>query len=386
MATSRVVGVQPSVLRWARTTCGYTIEEAARKIGREASEVSAWENGVTAPTYAQLEALAYDVYRRPIAVFYLPSPPDSDDVLVEFRSAPTALRSSLRPSTRFRVRHARALQLSLVELHAGKNPQREPIFRALRATSDAHVESIGASIRQRLGTTIEDQRACPDDSAAFKWWRDAVEGAGVSVFKNSFKQPEVSGFCLHHEEFPVIYLNNSQAKTRQCFTLLHELAHILLGESGITALDPAGDPLFVETNPLGTEGFCNAVAAETLLPQRVFAREWDSRDSERDAISFARETARRYRVSFGMVLRRLLDAGRIDRTLYLKLATATSSRGSAGGGDFYATQVAYLGERFIRKVLERQGAGQLTLEEASEHLGVKPDQIARLEAMVYREQ
>ena len=60
-----------------------------------------------------------------------------------------------------------------------------------------------------------------------KGWRTAIEDAGVYVFKNTFKQENVSGFCLYDAEFPLIYVNNSTAKTRQSFTILHELGHLL---------------------------------------------------------------------------------------------------------------------------------------------------------------
>jgi len=70
-----------------------------------------------------------------------------------------------------------------------------------------------------------------------KYWRQAVEEAGVFVFKNSFKQKDISGFCLRDEDLPIIYLNNSTSKTRQIFSLLHELAHLLLNMNGLSKFD-----------------------------------------------------------------------------------------------------------------------------------------------------
>src|SRR5690606_36887360 len=90
---------------------------------------------------------------------------------------------------------------------------------------------------RHIGFTVEDQRGTRDAAHALKAWRRAVEEAGVYVFKHSFKQKRISGFCLQHEQFPVIYLNNGNSKTRQAFSLLHELAHLLLRMNGISSID-----------------------------------------------------------------------------------------------------------------------------------------------------
>ena len=73
--TRRVIGVEKTVLRWARETAGPTAEAVAATLKRDVGEVRAWEAGEAAPTYSQLEKLAYVVYKRPLAIFFLPSPP-----------------------------------------------------------------------------------------------------------------------------------------------------------------------------------------------------------------------------------------------------------------------------------------------------------------------
>ena len=81
------------------------------------------------------------------------------------------------------------------------------------------------------------QRSWTNADQALKAWRRAVEEKGIYVFKNSFKQKDVSGFCLYDPVFPIIYVNNSTAPTRQIFTILHELGHILTGTGGVTKRD-----------------------------------------------------------------------------------------------------------------------------------------------------
>lgn len=69
------MGIEKTVLRWARETAGLTPKAVAAMLKRDVAEALAWEAGKAAPTYPQLEKLAYIVYRRPLAAFFLPEPP-----------------------------------------------------------------------------------------------------------------------------------------------------------------------------------------------------------------------------------------------------------------------------------------------------------------------
>jgi Zn-dependent peptidase ImmA (M78 family) len=65
------------------------------------------------------------------------------------------------------------------------------------------------------------------------------------------------------ENLPVVYLNNSTTKTRQIFSLLHELAHLLIGINGLSKFDTS----YIDRLPQvekKIERFCNAIAAEVL--------------------------------------------------------------------------------------------------------------------------
>ena len=88
--------------------------------------------------------------------------------------------------------------------------------------------------------SLANQYAWPDDETALKTWRKVLTDAGVFVFKDAFRVEGYSGFSLYDDEFPIIYVNNSATKTRQIFTLFHELAHLLFHTSGI---DTAQRPL-----------------------------------------------------------------------------------------------------------------------------------------------
>lgn len=256
-------GVQPNMLRWARESHGYSIDAVAKKLKRNPDDVKAWETGETAPTYAQLEKLAYEIYHRPLAVFFFPEPPKEPMPQQAFRSLSNTDLGNLEPDTRYKIRLAMALQSSLKELHDNQNPNPQPIFSQIKLSLEQPIPKQAKQIREHLKISIEIQCSWRDDTAALKAWRTAIEEAGIYVFKNTFKQNSISGFCLLDPQLPIIYLNNSTTKTRQIFSLLHELAHVLLQTSTVSRIDT---PEAQDDEYSRLEQFCNAFAAEILIP------------------------------------------------------------------------------------------------------------------------
>jgi transcriptional regulator with XRE-family HTH domain len=90
MKHDSVTGIEPEILRWARKSVGLTVTDVADMLKRHPEEIEAWEDGRAAPTYPQLEKLAYQIYKRPLAIFFLPSPPEEALPQREFRTLPVA--------------------------------------------------------------------------------------------------------------------------------------------------------------------------------------------------------------------------------------------------------------------------------------------------------
>src|SRR5262245_32112049 len=210
-----VRAVNHKMLRWARERSGQTVTTVATALKKDPQVIEAWEAGQDAPSYQQLEILAYKIYKRPVALFFFPEPPQEIDPEHSFRTLPAFEIEDLSADTRFKVRQARALQLSLADLLGGVNPAPHRIHVDLRVDSDASPTAIAARAREYLGIDLDAQRKWKTTTEALKVWRGAVEERGVYVFKNTFKQKDVSGLCLYDPEFPLIYVNNSTAMTRQ---------------------------------------------------------------------------------------------------------------------------------------------------------------------------
>ena len=377
MATT-ITGITPSILEWARVRSGQTIEQVAEALDRDPAVIRAWESGEAAPTYVQLETLAYKIYKRPIALFFFPAPPEEPAPEQAFRTLPDFEIDDLSSDTRFKVRQALALQLSLSELSGGASASAKMIIRDLELDASASSSASANRVREYLGLDVARQRSWKTSEEALKEWRSAVERAGIFVFKESFKQKDVSGFSLFHKEFPLIFVNNSTAKTRQMFTIFHELAHLLVHTSGVTKRDDHYIRA-LHGHAREVEVFCNGFAAHLLVPDSDFKQQ-DLRTDDQNILRLSRL----YKVSREVILRRLLELGRVSQKTYAAKSKQWaqdyfSRSDDEGGGNYYLTHVAYLSETYLRMAFAHYYRGTITLEELAAYLNVKATNVAGIE-------
>lgn len=382
MPSKSVTGVNPQILRWARTTVNMTLSQVATTLKRKSEEIEAWENGTSAPTYSQLEKLAYEVYKRPLATFFLPVVPEEKLPKSEFRTLPLADMETLEKDTCLKIRKAHAYQLSLFDIFSGKNPANQKIWKEVLLSFSDYVATQAQLVREKLGITLQKQIDWKSDEQALKAWRQAIEECGIFVFKDTFKQKDISGFCLIDENFPIILINNSTTKTRQIFSLMHELAHLLLDMNGISKFDSSYINQLSSTNRK-IEQFCNAVAAEILIPEQDFREQIKRLPSNVEQATEEQfsDLAKRYGVSREAVLRRLLDKDYVSRSFYnekSRIWTAQLKK-TGSGGDWYRSQKTYISERFAGEVIGRHYRQQISLEQAAELLGLKPKNYAKFE-------
>lgn len=143
-----VSGINPQLLVWAREKSGQTVADVAAAIKKDPDVVSSWERGDSSPTYVQLETLAYRIYKRPVALFFFPEPPPEPDPKQAFQTLPDTEIDELEADTRFKVREAVAMQLSLAELAQGQNPASRQILRDITVSSPMSAE---AAVEARKG-------------------------------------------------------------------------------------------------------------------------------------------------------------------------------------------------------------------------------------------
>ena len=364
--------VTPAIITWARTRAGLTIEEASRNFRR----IQAWENGESSPTYPQLEQLA-DTFKVPVAVFFFPEPPEVPNIAETFRTLPEAEFDRIPSRIRLLLRKAKALQLNLAEMTGGRAQAQRLITRDIRFDPNANIRLIATEVRDYLGVPIHEQIGWQDADTALKEWRQSIFNAGVFVFKDAFRLDEFSGFCLYDEVFPIIYVNNSSAKTRQIFTLFHELAHLLFHTSGIDTIHDEYISHLADDNQR-VEVLCNRFAAEFLFPEVVFATEMRGHNPTEQR---AEQLAAKFHVSREFVYRRFLDRNWINLPTYEEASQrwANQRQGGGAGGDYYWTKLAYLGRDYIALALTQYRQNKINEGQLAEYLDTKPKNIAGIE-------
>ncbi len=366
------IPVTPAIITWARNNAGFSIEQAKETF----KAIEQWESGEVMPSYPQLESMS-DKFKVPIAVFFFPEPPDLPSISESFRTIPENEFDTLPPKIRLLVRKAKAFQINLAELTGGQNPSERILTKDLTFTVDTAIETMAAEVRKYLGISIADQLSWPDADKALEVWRDAIQDAGIYVFKDPFRDKDFSGFCLYDDQFPLIYVNNTTPKTRQCFTLFHELCHLIFHTSGLDGFTEE----FIDHLPdedRRIEVICNRFAAEFLLPDSEFENAISGLEANRETAALL---ANNYNVSREFIYRKLLDRSLITQTEYREAAAAWKGEASrtGSGGDYYYNVIAYRGRPYIGLVLSQFYQNRIDDVEAADYLDVTPRNLGTLE-------
>lgn len=369
------IPVNRAILKWARETAGVSIQDVADKLGKDVEFVANVESGNQSVTYSQLRTLSYDVYKRPIALFFYPSPPIDDPVEKDFRSIQASEGALLDRDTRLKIREAKYHQLSLYELNPDTRESKFILTEHLKRNTN--LRDNPTVIRTLLGVSIDEQKSFRNSEFAFKRWRRALEDMGIYVFKGAFKNLNYCGFTLYDEIYPIIYVNNKNTYSRQIFTLFHEMYHIITKNSDISCIDESSyDALCFAHKSI--EQKCNAFASSVLLPKDDFNKELSYRDEINDSNTedVVNELAELYSVSRETVLRRLKDISLVSNDIYSSLASKWSGqmrrfKSDSQGGNSIATMMTYLSGKYLSIVSDRYSAGQITSEQLMQFMKVK---------------
>jgi len=378
------IPVNPDMLRWARKTSGYDIDDVVVKLKRKritSETVESWEKGTASPTYVQLERLAYEIYKRPLALFFFPEPPEEETPAESFRTLPQKEINLLEPRLLYLVRQAKVMQENLRELFDGVNPAKKQVCSDITIHNSDTISDVAKAVREYLGIRLNQQYVLTTNEKAFKYWRDVLEKHGVFIFKDAFKDDGCSGFCLYDKVFPIIYINNSQAKIRQIFTLFHELAHLLFRTGGIDLRHNDFVQRMKGPNKR-VEVFCNKFAGEFLVPTEDIKPR--IRNQTIDDYLLTR-LARKYSVSREVILRKCLDLNHITNSFYEAKVNEwrEETRGSSGsGGNSYYNKGAYLGSHYIETAFGKYYQGDISKTQLADYLGMKEAHVSTFEGYV----
>jgi len=374
------IPVTPTLVTWARTRAGYTLEDAVEKL--KLTKIAQWEDDTkpALPSYPQIEKMA-DAFKVPIAVFFFPEPPDLPSISETFRTLGSEQFKLIPPRIHLLLRKARAFQIGLSELHNGRNPAECLITRDLSFQPQVSIDTIAKHVREYLNISLEKQFSWRDNATALKNWRKAFLNVGVYVFKDQFRQRGFSGFCLYDDKFPIIYMNNTTAETRQIFTLFHELAHLLFHTSGVDTVDDYYITMLPK-NQERIEVICNQLAARLLVPEDAFERSFNGEPASETT---AEKLAALFNVSREVIFREFLDQKLISESDYNGAAKRWAGQKKTGtGGDHYNTKIASLGTEYIDLAFRRYYQNRIDEAQLADYLDTKPKNLGNLEEYISR--
>jgi Zn-dependent peptidase ImmA (M78 family)/transcriptional regulator with XRE-family HTH domain len=386
MPSSQTVPINPDLLSWARQESGFELFRVAKRLNVKPEKVEAWETGERQPTMRQIENLAR-FFHRPLSVFFLPQRPTLTPLAAEYRRLPHVVPGHESPELRLGLRQMLARRENTLNL-MGELGETIPEF-TLSAKLNESPADVGARLRAAAGIALDEQLAWPNEWRAWAAWRAAMDSLGVLVFQFSkVAISEVRGLALLRTPLPVVGVNSKEIPEARCFTVLHEVVHLMLaaGHEEVPAIQEgrSGD----EWDDV--ERFAEIAASHALVPEGAMSNEiaalglaqsgWD--------IQSTRRLARRFRITPLAMATRLRESGYMNWVRYQSWRQEwdeyVDSLPERAKG--FATPVAKAlgrnGRPFTQLVLEALAANRITPVTAARYLDLKFEHFEKLKTAI----
>ncbi len=383
--------ITPKVLKWARESAKISPERAAAKVAVPIDRLFEWEEGNSYPTIRQAKLLA-KMYKRPFAVLFLPDIPDDFQPLQDFRKKGA---KELTTASLFIIREIQQKQSWIREYRIDN--QAEKLTFVGKFTRNDDPASVARDILKTLEITPPAYHSSP-----LAEWIHSAERKGIFVSRTSFIHPklkidpeEIQGFAIADKYAPFVFINSNDWKAAQLFTLVHELAHIWINQSGISNEIESLSNSTRRNNRNNIELFCNDVAANALMPSSFVNSINPEIFSDIDGVfKLAKDTG----VSTFALLIRALNLNIITPKTYKQLKRKAEDRFSEhlarkiekdknkkkGGPSFYLLRLLRNGREFSQIVLDAYHEGGLEPTQVSSLLNVKVNKLQNLEAQMYK--
>lgn len=364
------VAIEPVMLRWARERASLDLESLQHRFPKLAD----WEDGAVQPTIKQLENFA-KVVHVPFGYLFLKQPPAEPLPIPDFRTINREEVSRPSPELLDTIYACQERQGWYKEYARMTGQSALPFIGSASITDSPR--DVAQKMQQIIGFDIESRSESRTWQDALRFFVQQVDKIGVLVLINGvvcsnnrrkLSTSEFRGFALSDKFAPLIFINGTDSKSAQMFTLAHELAHLWLNTSGVSNVSAKPRHGFRKE-----EIWCNAVAAEFLVPLAIFKRHIQADEPLEQAVP---RLAKTFKVSTLVVLRRLLDANFIDKNTFDRAwnnevhEIKIRAKNSSSGGDFYRTTAARLGQRLVKALIVSTLEGQTLYRDAFRMLGI----------------
>jgi Zn-dependent peptidase ImmA (M78 family)/transcriptional regulator with XRE-family HTH domain len=384
--------ITAKVFKWARESAKMTEEIAASKIAVSVEKLQEWESGESYPTIRQAQTLA-KAYRRPFALFFLPEIPSDFQPLQDFRKKGS---KELSTSSIFIIREIQQKQAWISDVNEVNGEEKLSFIG--RFTINDNPEIVAKDMLK----TLEVNPLNYKKNNPILEWIDSAESKGIFISRTSFihsrlklDSEELQGFAIADYFAPFVFINSDDWNTPQLFTLIHELAHLWIAETGISNNIEPSIKKAKEFNPI--ELFCNDVAANALMPSEYI------KNLESNVFANSQEVfkaAKNIGVSSFALLVRALNLNIISLNIYNKLKVQAdkdyrdflqreeekkkNAKEKKGGPNYFLLQLNRNSRLFTQTVLDAFRGGSIEPTQASNLLNVKVNKFPKLEAQMYR--
>lgn len=374
--------INPQRIAWCCEEHGITLEQLAKDVGIAPATLDRAMDGEDALSINQLRHVA--AYFNRGILFFLEHDPVNEAKVhsAQFRTISNQ-KPELSPKLKAlveRVEGQRQVYISLLE-DLGEDVGKKWYPDTFQFDA-SHIKQAAATARKWLGLV---------DGSDFWQMRRTVEDKGIMVFvSNGYngqwqiaKENPIRGFSLFFETFPVIAIKKQSSEGPQAFTLMHELAHLLLHRESF--IDDEVDFHSYQ----GKEKIANEFAGNVLVPDS-FLTQVDTANFPVGEVAsydnYLKEYRKRWCVSGEVILRRMLNEGLLAQERYQayrewkQALPITQVEGRGNRGYRFREPIRMFGEPFVRTVLDALHSQQITLARASTYLdNLKIKDLRRLE-------
>jgi len=367
--------IRPELYQWA---CNRTPVDP-EKLRQRFPMFDDWVSGKKRPTLKQLEQFA-KFTRVPTLNLFLPEPVVEEIPIQDLRTIGD--QTITNPSSNLLDTIYMCQQRQKWYQDFALSEGEKPLSFVGSATVDSNIETVANEIRSMLCFDMGIRNQLSNWTQAFSYFTKKTEDLGILVMissivrNNSHRKldpQEFRGFTLANDIAPLIFINSTDSKAAQIFTLAHELAHVWLGKSTLSNSSIDSLPSHI------IEQWCNQVAAELLVPASSLRNHFCNDNYLSKEIQ---RLSRQYKVSTIVILRRMYDLGIINQTVlreqYRSEIKRYTPKRNSGGGNFYKTLKTRVGTRFGEALVDSALAGQTDFIDALYYLGIK--KISTLES------
>lgn len=374
---SITVNIELSVLNWLIDSSGWSIDEIAKRLNTSIENLQKIRKGIKKPTIRQLQILSI-IFKRPIAAFLLSKPIKEKPMPKDYRMLSIQKKDKFDKKTMLVLRKSRRLQELSKEL--SRNIRYETKTTLKQLTIKENPEIIANKYRELFNLTEERTRKFKTTYELFRFLRDILEDMNIFIFQFSMPIKDARGFVLVDDTPNIIVVNTKDSIEARLFSLMHEFAHVLLGESVIDLPDIS------TINKNDTEIWCNNFSASFLLPKSLANQLFNEKKETLTETKTLESLSRKYKVSKAMLLVSMKKLNFISNKEYenilnrFKLNAVLKEQNEKRGGGVSSDKrtLSEVGNKFVSLVANNFDKEFITYTDALNYLSIKSNNFDKV--------